>query len=111
MSPDPMKKPTLLLAISLFAILPACSDAPPPTETAAKKEPEKLEPVTGQSALYKMFQMARGWANDAQVLKLTSLHISEAPDGPPASGAAAAWQATFTSVAKSEARSYTYSIV
>src|SRR5438874_2119200 len=105
-----MKKPNLVLAAALFAILCACSDTPP-TETAAKKEPEKLEPVTGQSALYKMFQMARGWANDAQVLKLTSLHISEAPDAPPASGAAPAWQATFTSIAKSEARSYTYSIV
>src|SRR5437588_5501640 len=105
MSPDRMKKLNLVLAIALFAILPACSDAPP-TETAAKKEPEKVEPIAGVSALFKMYQMARGWANDAQVLKLTSLHISEAPDGPPASGAAAAWQATFTSIAKSEARSY-----
>src|SRR5437016_13987151 len=105
-----MKNPTLVLAAALFAILCACSDTPP-TETAAKKEPEKVEPITGQSALYKMFQMARGWAPDAQVLKLSSLHISEAPDGPRESGAAAAWQATFTSLAKSEARTYTYSIV
>jgi hypothetical protein len=105
-----MKKPTLVLTAALFALLTACSDTPP-AETAAKKEPEKVEPVTGQSALYKMYQMARGWANDAQVLKLTSLHISEAPDGPPASGAAAAWQATFASAMKSESKSYTYSIV
>jgi hypothetical protein len=42
---------------------------------------------------------------------LTSLHISEAPDAPPASGAAPAWQATFTSQTRSQARSYTYSIV
>ena len=105
-----MKKPTLVLATVLFAILPACSDTPS-TETAVKKEPEKGEPITGLSALHRMFQVARAWATDAQVLNLTSLHIGEAPDGPPASGAAAAWQATFTSAAKSEARSYTLSIV
>jgi hypothetical protein len=105
-----MKKPTLVLATVLFAILPACSDTPNP-EKAVKKEPERVDPVTGQVALSRMFPVARAWANDAQVLKMTSFHISEAPDGPPASGAAAAWQATFTSATKSQARSYTYSIV
>ena len=53
--------------------------------------------------------MARSWSSDAQVLRLISLHINEAPDGPP--GAAAAWQATFTSASKGRARGYTFSIV
>jgi hypothetical protein len=105
-----MRKPTVVLATALFAILTACSETPV-TNTAAKKEPEKPEPVTGQTALYRMYQSARSWANDAQVLKLTSLHIGEAPDAAPATGAAPAWQATFTSQARSQARTYTYSIV
>jgi hypothetical protein len=105
-----MQKPTILPAIVLLAILTACSETPT-TSTVAKQEPEKVEPITGQSALYRMYQSARSWANDVQVLKLTSLHISEAPDAPPASGAAPAWQATFTSQTRSQARSYTYSIV
>jgi len=97
-------------AAGFLVVLAACSETPPAV-TAPKKEPEKAEPVTGQVALYRMYQMSRSWANDSQVLKLTSLHIGEAPDGPPGSGAAPAWQATFTSAAKSEARSYTFSIV
>ena len=106
-----MRKPSLLIALiagALLAILTACSGTPPDT-TTAKKEPEKPVSVTGQSALYRMYQMARSWSSDAQVLRLASLHINEAPDGPP--GAAAAWQATFTSASKGRARGYTFSIV
>jgi hypothetical protein len=40
---------------------------------------------------------------------MNSLQLSEVPDVPP--GTAAAWSATFTSAARSQARSYTYSIV
>ncbi|MBZ5723559.1 MAG: hypothetical protein LAP87_01045 [Acidobacteriia bacterium] len=64
--------------------------------------------MTGQSALWKMYQAARSWAPDAQVLKLNSIRLAEVPQVP---GKAAAWQATFTSDAKSRARSYTYSVI
>jgi len=102
-----MRKPLIFPAIALLAILTACSDTPAPT--SAKKEAEKLEPVTGQSAVFKMYQMARSWAPDSQVLKMQSMHLSEVKDGVP--GTAAAWQATFVSAAKSQSRSYTFSIV
>ena len=105
-----MRKTVLLPAMALFALLSACSETPT-SNIAAKKEPEKVEPITGQTAVYRMYQAARSWAPDAQVLKLSSLHIGEAPDGPPASGAAPAWQATFTSQGRSEAWTYTYSVV
>jgi hypothetical protein len=104
-----MQKTSLIVAVATFALLSACSDSTPPS--TAKKEPEKVEPVTGQTAIYRMYQAARTWANDAQVLKANSIHLTEAPDGPPASGAAPAWQATFVSQTKSEARTYTYSVV
>src|SRR5215831_10626763 len=103
-----MKKYSVILATALFGLLSACSESAPP---AAKKEPEKVEPITGQTAVYRMYQSARTWAADAQVLSLASLHIAEAPDGPPASGAAPAWMATFVSASKSQSRSYTYSVV
>ena len=63
-----MQKHSLILAAALFALLSGCSDTP--TSTATKKEPEKVEPVTGQTALYRMYQSARTWASDAKVLKL-----------------------------------------
>ena len=100
---------TFLFPLSCALLLLAgCSESP--TTPTAKKEPEKPpEPIAGQSALYKMYQVARSWAPDAQVLKMNSIPLSEVPSVP--RGKAAAWQATFTSVANSQARTYTYSIV
>jgi hypothetical protein len=98
----------LLPTITLVLLLGGCSETTPTAEK--KKEPEKpAEPATGQSALYKMYQVARSWAPDAQVLKMNTIPLSEVPEVP--KGTAAAWQATFTSAARSQARSYTYSIV
>ena len=68
-----MPKPSILPAIALLAILTACSDTPT-TTTAVKKEPEKVEPVTGQTAIFKMYQMARSWASDSQVMKMQSMN-------------------------------------
>src|SRR5437016_5724010 len=103
-----MRKLTLPMIATLVLVLSGCSETTTPAEK--KKEPEKpAEPATGQSALYKMYQVARSWAPDAQVLKMNTIPLSEVPTVPV--GTAAAWQATFTSAARSQARSYTYSIV
>jgi hypothetical protein len=102
-----MRKLFFLLTSALVLLLTSCSDAPPPT--VAKKEPEKPEPVTGQSAIFKMYQVARSWSPDVQVLKMNTIGLSDVPDVP--RGKAAAWQATFTSSARSQQRSYTYSII
>ena len=101
-----MRKLSFPICGALFLMLTGCSE---PTKTTEKKKEEKLEPATGQSALYKMYQVARSWAPDAQVLKMNSILMSEVKDLPP--GTAGAWQATFTSATRSQARSYTYSIV
>jgi hypothetical protein len=55
-----------------------------------------------------MYQVARTWAPDAQVLKMTTMPLAEVPAPP---GTAGAWQATFTSAQKGRARSYTYSVI
>jgi hypothetical protein len=89
-------------------VLAGCSETP--TKTAEKKkEAEKPEPIGGQSAIYKMYQMARSWAPDAQVLKMNSMALTEVPDPP--KGTAAAWQATFVSSARGQARPYTWSSI
>jgi hypothetical protein len=97
-----------LLAVCLSSLLwIGCSEPPRPQ---AKKEPEKpAEPISGQSALYRMYQVARAsWSGDAQVLKLNSIHV---PDVPSAPGKAGAWQATFTSANLGKTRTYSYSVV
>ena len=102
-----MTRSMFLWSAPLFLLLAGCSETP--TGSTEKEAEKPLEPATGQSALYKMYQVARSWAPDAMVLKMNSMPMSDVPNVPP--GKAAAWQATFTSAAKSQARSYTYSIV
>src|SRR3954452_5874950 len=103
-----MRKLLFPICGALLVLLSGCDTAP--TKTAEKKkEAEKLEPITGQSALYKMYQVARSWAPDSQVLKMNSLMLSEVPEVPRGTGAA--WQATFVSAARSQSRSYTWSSV
>src|SRR5262245_20532608 len=93
----PMKVP-LLVAATL--VLAGCSQGP---ETAEKKPPEPpLEPATGQSALYKMYQVARSWATDAQILKMNSISMEGQKPEP---GRAAAWEVMFVSPSKQRARS------
>ena len=102
-----MRRFLLPLGAALCLLLAGCSEAP---QTATQKETEKPpEPVTGQSALYKMYQVARSWAPDAKVLKMNSAPLSDISNVP--RGKAAVWQATFISEARNQARTYTYSIV
>jgi hypothetical protein len=101
-----MRKLSLILGGTLFLMLSACSETP---TTTARKEAEKPEPITGETALYRMYGMARQWAPDVQVLQLLSMHIAEFPQEVP--GKAAAWQAIFVSPSKGRSKSYTFCIV
>jgi len=100
-----MKRFLFPLSYGLILALAGCSDQP---VTEAKKAETPAEPVTGQSALFRMYQVARLWAPDVNVLKMNSIHLT---DVPAVRGKAGAWQATFISAEKSVARSYTYSVI
>lgn len=102
-----MKKLLILPGCALILMLTNCSSPAPTTETKAREK--AAEPVTGESALYKTYQVARTWAPDSQVLKLTNTHLNEVPEV--RGGKAGAWEATFVSAARSQARPYTFSIV
>jgi hypothetical protein len=94
------------LAVCLLSLLwTGCSEAPAP---AAKKEPEKpAEAVSGQNALFKMYQKARTWSADAQVLKLNSILVADVPATPGKSGA---WQASFTSASLGKMQTFAFSV-
>lgn len=94
-----------LLFLGFALILTGCGDEP---VVSAKKDAAPAEPITGQSALYRMYQVARSWAPDAEVLHANSMHVTDVPD---VHGKAGAWQATFVSQTKNAARVYTYSVV
>jgi hypothetical protein len=103
MKPFPL---SWLAAAALALSLTSCSEQPsaPPD----KKAEAKPEPLSGQSALFKMYQVARAWSADCQVLKLASMHLTEVPDEP---GKAGGWQGTLISPSKGTARSYTWSAI
>jgi len=101
-----MRKLSSIVGCALLLLLAGCSEQP---QTAEKKEPPKpAEPVTGLTALFRMYQVARSWAPDAQVLKMSSIHLLEVPSVP---GQAGAWEAVFTSANMGRARTYTYSVI
>jgi len=101
-----MRPRLFLTLVSIALLFSACSEAP---KQVAQKAPEPPpEPVSGNSAFFRMYSAARGWAGDLQPLRLTSIHLPEVKSVP---GKAAAWQATFISPQKQRARSYTYSVV
>jgi hypothetical protein len=95
-----------LAAVCAVAALAGCTSAP-----VAEKKPEPTpEPITGQTALYRMYQVARSaWARDVEVEKMTSMRVNGLAD--PAPGMANAWEAVFQSPSLSNSKSYTDSIV
>jgi hypothetical protein len=94
----------LLTIIAAGLLLVGCSEQPAPP-AAAKKEEAKPEPVTGQSALFKMYQVARNWAPDAAVLKMESVRMDGVPDQP---GKSAGWEAVFTSDQRDSSHTFTW---
>jgi hypothetical protein len=95
---------TFLTILAAGLLLVGCSVQPAPP-AAVKQAEAKPEPISGQSALFKMYQVARTWAPDAGVLKLTSVRVDGVPDQPGKSGG---WEAVFTSDAKDTSRAFTW---
>lgn len=93
-----------MLPLAAILCLAGCSTAPPPE----KKAVEPPKPVTGLSAIYKMFGLARTWAPDAEILNAQSINLQSVPSE---GGKAGAWTATFVSASLGKSRQYTYSAV
>ena len=92
-----------IVAVSLLAVLSACSSA---EQVAEKKEEAKpLEPRTGREAFQSMWVSARGWQHDATPIQLKSIALPSVKADPGKSGA---WQAIFVSQAAGRARTYTW---
>ncbi len=101
-----MNRIALAPSCLVICLLAACSTPQPASETKA----EPPQPLTGLTALFHMYQVARAsWAADAQVVKMSSMHVEGVPEAPP--GQATAWEATLYSPSQGRARSYTDSIV
>jgi hypothetical protein len=100
-----MKLSLTAFAAASLLLACGCSEAP---QQAEKKQTAPPEPMKGRSALYQMYNTARGWAPDVQVLQLHSINL---PDVKRERGKAAAWEASFVSQQLGRKRSYTYSVI
>jgi len=102
-----MPKLKSLWCVALFVIiLTACSEAP---KTETTKQPAKApEALTGRQAFQRMYPQARVWAQDAQLLQLRSVNLTQLKSE---MGKAGAWQAVLVSPSRGKARTFTYSAV
>lgn len=95
-----------MLAVSLLAVMAACSNSEQVAEK--KEEATPLEPRTGREAFQSMYVSARGWQHDATPLQLKNIPLAAVKAEPGKSGA---WQAIFVSPAAGRARTYTWCAV
>jgi hypothetical protein len=99
-----MKK--LFVAILALAFLAGCSSEPSKPATPETPKPKAPEAITGESALYKCFVPARGWAPDAQPYRVESVNTG---DFKGRTGKAGSWRIGFASPARRSVKSYTWS--
>jgi len=97
-----MNRRKMLTLTPAAVLLSACSSEP-----AAKVATQPAEPVSGLRALYQAFGMARAWAPDVKVLRVSSIQVDQVKPQPGKSGA---WQAVFASETKAQKRAYTISV-
>jgi hypothetical protein len=100
-----MSRSRCLAAVACALLMAGCSDTKPAAKP--KTAPKAAEPVTGQTAFWKMYMSARAWAPDVQPLTLRNM---PAGPGKTETGKADAWEAIFVSQAKSQSRTFTYSM-
>ena len=91
--------------LSLILLLSSCSD----TSTETKKEPEKPPaPITAQSAFLYTYAAARTWAGDSLPIRIRSINLADVPSE---NGKAGAWEITYVSASRQEARIFTWSAI
>ena len=96
----------LIVAILAIVCLAGCSSEPSKPATVEKPAPKPPEAITGESALYKCYVPARGWAPDAQPFGVESEITG---DFKGRDGKAGSWRVGFASPTRRSVKSYTWS--
>ncbi len=100
-------KRTLYSGFAILALmLGGCSSMS--TSPAPKKESKPAVPIGGQSAVFYMYQAARQWKGDAQILSVENVNLDAVA---PADGKYGAWRATFVSLTAKSQKLFTYGVV
>jgi hypothetical protein len=97
---------TLWVAILSLGFLVGCSSESTKPATTEKPQPKAPEAITGESAIYKCYIAARGWAPDAQPFRIES---ELTPDSKGREGKAITWLSFFASPARRSSKPFTWS--
>ena len=89
----------------LALITTGCSESSAPAKKAEVQKVVEAQPISGQSAIFQTFQVARTWSPDAKLLKLENGDIPEAKSQP---GKYGVWRALYVSPSKRAKREYVY---
>jgi len=101
-----MKACSLVSIMGVLALaLSGCSSEP--TATVAKKAAPPA-PVSGQSALFEIYKVARQWSGDVQILELENIPLESVKAEP---GKYGAWRALMVSPTLKRKRTFTYSVI
>ncbi len=95
----------LFVAILALAFLAGCSSGPSKPAPAEKPQPKAPEAITGESALYKCYVPARGWAPDAEPFRVESEITG---DFKGRDGKAGSWRIGFASPGRRSVKSYSW---
>jgi hypothetical protein len=94
--------------IAGLLLLSGCSSAPPPAETKVEKKKPSMPtgPITGLTAFYEMYKVARQIAPDIQAASLTGNDVEGVKSE---DGKYVMWTAVFVSASMKQATTFTYS--
>jgi hypothetical protein len=101
---------SVLAASATVVLWVGCSSTAPPAkkDVAAQKAAAPPEPASAQSAIFAIYQVARTWAADVEILRLENINLEDVKSQP---GKYGAWRATMASKAGRKKRDYTYSVI
>jgi hypothetical protein len=94
------------LPVLAALLLAACSNSS--TDNTAKEPEKPAEAITGRQAFQMTYPQARGWAPDAQPLRIRSMNLTSPKSG---SGRAGAWEILYVSVTRGRQKAFTWSAI
>jgi hypothetical protein len=94
-----------ILTTAVLFVLAGCTTETPKAEKKAKAPPQ---PISAQSAFFRMYGQARVWAQDAQILRLEPIRMDAMKEK---DGKWPAWRAQFVSETKRSLKPFSYSVI
>lgn len=104
----PVRSTSALFLSAALLGLTGCSSDPAPAPAKQAEQKAAPAPVSGLTAIFEIYKVARTWAPDAQVLDLETINIDSVKPEPGKSGA---WRGTLVSPSKKSKRVFTYCVV